>query len=108
MDGGLEASDWTGGGTTGRMAAGASGGAELIEEVGGGEMAGDLTRGGAAHAVADDEGAGLRATGADVLIVAAGAADVGEHGVDELGNGHGAEKMSQKRTVHGRAGFDDG
>ena len=48
------------------------------------ESAGDLSGGSSAHAVADDEGAGLRCGGAGVLIAMADAAAVGKHGVDKV------------------------
>jgi hypothetical protein len=48
-------------------------------------MAGDLARGGASHAIADDEGALLRARTTGVLIGAADAATMGEHGEEAVG-----------------------
>ena len=54
--------------------------AEGIEEGFGGEMAGDFSSGGAAHAIADDEGVVFGKSRAGVLIGVAHAATVGEHG----------------------------
>ncbi len=48
------------------------------------QVAGDLSGGGSAHAVADDEDAGFEGGSAGVLVALADAAGVGEHGVDEV------------------------
>ena len=57
-------------------------------------MAGDLARGGASHAIADDEGALLRARTTGVLIGAADAATMGEHGEE-------ADAVVKYRERHG-------
>ena len=74
LDGGVEAS---------LRLCGARGRSEVCEEGVGGEAAGDLSGGGSAHAVADDEGAGFGCGGAGVFIAMPDAAAVGKHGVDE-------------------------
>lgn len=66
-----------------RLGVGRRRGAKVLEKGGGGETAGDLAGGGSAHAVAHHKGADLRRDGAGILVVAAGATDIGQHGVDE-------------------------
>ena len=56
---------------------------EMREEGVGGDSAGDFTGGRSPHAVANDKRAGLRRSGAGILIAMADAAAVGKHGVDK-------------------------
>ena len=58
---------------------------EAVKEGLAGQMAGDLAGGGAAHAVADDEGSMLGQGGAGVLVGVADAAGMGEHGEGAVG-----------------------
>jgi hypothetical protein len=57
---------------------------EEVKEGFGGKAAGDLTRCGSAHAIANDEGSGLGSGGAGVLVALADEARVRQHRVDEL------------------------
>ena len=74
--------------------------AEVREEGGGGEVAGDFAGGGSAHSVAHDKGAEIGGYDAGVFVMAAGATDIGQHGVDEVVSWHGCEDKSGG-TVHG-------
>lgn len=85
LNGGFEAgawAEWQGVSGEGR--------GEVGEEGGGGEMAGDLSGGGSAHAVADDEGLDFTALGegAGIFIALADAAGIGELRVYRLRVGH--------------------
>jgi hypothetical protein len=66
-----------------------------------GEMAGDLSGGGSAHAVADDESTGRGICGTGVLIALADEAGVSEHGVDEMAGLQGLFRYGSKRKIHG-------
>ena len=79
-----------------RLDAGRDGGAKAVEEGDGGQMAGDLSCGGPAHAVADHEGTDLGRDSRSVLVVAAVAAGVGEEGVDEIAGGHDGDDDGRK------------
>lgn len=57
---------------------------EMTEEGLGGEMAGDLSGGGSAHAVADDKGPGFGAGIASIFVAAANEAPVRQHRMNEL------------------------
>jgi hypothetical protein len=76
---------------------------KVCEEGVGGESAGDLSGGGSAHPVTDDERTGLRCSSAGVLIAMADAAAVGKHGVDEMVRRHSRWFNSPNKTIHGEA-----
>ncbi len=76
---------------------------KVREEGVGGEIAGDLSGGGSAHAIADDERAGLWCGGAGVLIAMADASAVGKHGVDKVVRRHSRSFNSPNKTIHGEA-----
>ena len=76
---------------------------KMREEGVGGEIARDLSGGGSAHAIADDEGAGLWCGSAGVLIAMADATAVGEHGVDKVVRRHSRSFNSPNKTIHTEA-----
>ena len=86
LDGGVEPSLRP----RGRASVG-SGRREMGEEGIDGEMTGNFTTSGSAHAITDDEGPGCGRGGASILIAAANLTAVGEHGVDEFAGSQSIE-----------------
>jgi hypothetical protein len=89
-----------GGGEAGLGTNGEVGGGEIFDEGFGGQVTGDLTGGCSAHAVADDESAGIEGGGAGVLVVLADPSWVGERCVDENGGNQYALRCTE-RKIHG-------